>query len=139
MKKLKKVLLYTLGIFFFLVLVLAVHIYYVYRPKADATTKVMARIDIKQPVTQEDANKFTSWMSHQRGVDHVVVNAENRNIVFTFFPVKVTGDQITKNFKSVFNINAERFMPSSDQLKSSCPAAPNSLTYKAYKVISNII
>jgi len=62
-------------LFLFLVLVLAVHIYWVTRPKApDANTKIMARIDIKQPITQADADKITTWLYQQKGIDHVLVN-----------------------------------------------------------------
>ena len=138
-KTIKKILLYSLGTFLFLVIVLAVHIYYVYRPAPDASTRVMARIDIKQQITQEDANKITAWMYHQKGIDHVLVNPQTNIVVFTFYPVKTTGDQITKDFKASFAFKADRFKPTSENLKSSCPVAANSLTYKAYKLISQII
>lgn len=138
-KVIKKALLYGISTFLFLVVVLAVHIYYVYRPAPDASTKVMARIDIKQQITLDEANKITSWMSHQKGVDHVMVNPQTNIVVFTFFPVKTTGDQITKDFKANFPLNAERFMPSGEQLKSGCPVASTSYAYKAYKLISQII
>jgi len=138
-KTIKKILLYSIGTVLFLVLVLAVHIYFVYRPAPNANTRVMARIDIKQPITQDDANKITSWMAHEKGIDHAVVNAQNRNVVFTFFPLKTTGDQVTKDFKSAFAFKAERFVPSGEQMKSGCPVASTSYAYKIYKVISNII
>ena len=138
-KTIKKILLYGLSTFLFLVVVLAVHIYYVYRPAPDSSTRVMARIDIKQQITQDEANKITSWMSHQNGIDHVLVNPQTNIVVFTFFPVKTTGDQITKDFKASFGLKAERFIPSGEQLKSSCPVASTSYAYKAYKLISQII
>jgi len=138
-KTIKKILLYSLGTVLFLVLVLAVHIYFVYRPAPNANTRVMARIDIKQPITQDEANKITSWMAHEKGIDHAVVNAQNQNVVFTFFPLKTTGDQVTKDFKSNFALKAERFIPSGEQMKSGCPVASTSYAYKIYKVISNII
>ena len=90
-KKLKKIALYSLGTFLFLCAVLAVHIYFVYRPAPDAYTKVMARIDIKQQITQADANGIAAWMYHQKGIDHVLVNPQSNIVVFTFFPLKTTG------------------------------------------------
>jgi len=138
-KAIKKILLYGISTFLFLVVVLAIHIYYVYRPAPDASTKVMARIDIKQQITLDEANKITSWMIHQKGIDHVLVNPQTNIIVFTFFSVKTTGAQITKDFKANFPLNAERFMPNGEQLKSSCPVASTSYAYKAYKLISQII
>ncbi|ASU34905.1 hypothetical protein [Mucilaginibacter xinganensis] len=138
-KTIKKVLLYASATFLFLVVVLAVHIYYVYRPAPNANTRVMARIDIKQPVTQDEANNISTWMSHQKGIDHVMINPQNNIVVFTFFPVKTTGDKIAEDFKTKFNLEAERFVPTQNDLKSGCPVAATSYTYKVYKLISQII
>ena len=138
-KKITKILLYTFGIFLFLFVVIAAHIYFVYRPAPDAFTRVMARIDVKQPITQDDANKISSFMVHQKGVDHVLVNPQTSIVVFTFFPVKTTGDQVVNNFKAHFPYKADRFMPTAENLKHSCPVAASSYTYKIYKVITKII
>jgi cbb3-type cytochrome oxidase subunit 3 len=138
-KTIKKILLYSLGTFLFLVLVLAVHIYYVYRPAPDASTKAMARIDIKQQITQDDANKISAWMYRQKGIDHVLVNPKTNIVVFTFFPVKTMGDKIANAFKASFPLKAERFLPSGEQMKSGCPVASTSYTYKMYKLITQII
>ncbi len=138
-KKIIKTLLYTFGTLLFLVLVLAVHIYYVYRPSASQYTRVMARIDIKQPITPADANQITSFMAHEKGIDHVLVNPQTSIVVFTFFPLKNSGNQIVSDFKAHFPYKADRFMPTADNLKHSCPVAASSSTYKIYKFIANII
>jgi hypothetical protein len=140
-KTIKKVLLYTLSALLVLVIVLFVHIYMVYRPKApDAYTKVMARIDIKQRITPADANKIAAWMYHQKGVDHVLVNPESDIVVFTFFPIQVNGNQIVDNFKAAFHLKADRFMPTEQQLSSGCPAGgTSSYAYKIYQIINKII
>lgn len=138
-KTIKKILLYTFSIFTFLVLVLGVHIYMVYRPKVTADTRVMARIDIKQQISQNDANKISAWMVHEKGIDHVLVNPQTSIVVFTFYPIKNSGNQIVRDFKANFNYKADRFMPSAENLKHSCPVAASSYTYKIYKLISQII
>lgn len=138
MKNIKKILLYTSLTVMVLLLVVGVHIYLVYRPAPDAYTKVMARIDIKQQITQTDANNIAAWMYHQKGIDHVLVNPLTNIVVFTFFPVKTTGNQIANNFKANFPFKAERFMPTADNLKHSCPVAASSYTYKIYKLITQI-
>ena len=138
-KKIIKTVLYTLGTLTFLLLVLAVHIYYAYRPHADAYTKVMARIDIKQPITQADANQITSFMAHEKGIDHVLVNPQTSIVIFTFFPLQNSGNRIVSDFKTHFPCQADRFVPSAANLKSSCPMAASSYTYKVYKFIANII
>ncbi len=138
-KTIKKILLYGAATFLFLVFVLAVHIYFVYRPAPDANTRVMARIDIKQQLNQDDANKITAWLYHQKGVDHVLVNPQTSIVIFTFYPVKTSGDQIVNNFKANFPFRAERIVPNAANLKSSCPVAASSYTYKVYKLITKII
>jgi hypothetical protein len=138
-KTVKKILLYGFGTFLFLVIVLAAHIYYYYRPAPDASTRIMARIDIKQQINQDEANKIAAWMFHQKGVDHVLVNPQTDIVIFTFSPLLANGNQIVKNFKTNFNLRAERFIPSDAQMKSGCPMAASSFTYKVYKLVTNII
>ncbi|MDB5136844.1 MAG: hypothetical protein JWP37_3447 [Mucilaginibacter sp.] len=138
-RNIKKTLLYAFSIFLFLVIILGVHIYLVYRPAPSAYTRVMARIDIKQKITRSDADKITAWMVHQKGVDHVLVNPETSIVVFTFFPLKTTGNEIVSDFKTNFHLKAERFIPSAEKLKSSCPVAKSSYTYRVYKFITQII
>ena len=141
MKKIswKKVLLGTVSLFLLLVLILAVHIYIVTRPKApDEHTRVMARIDIKQDINQDDANKITTWLYQQKGIDHVLVNPQSDIVIFTFFPIKTTANQIVKDFKLNFNYKAERFVPSAADLQSGCPVASTSKTYKVYNFFKNL-
>jgi hypothetical protein len=139
-KTIKKIVLYSLSSVLFLAVVLAVHIWWVYRLKApNAYSKVMARIDIKQPVSQDEASKITVWMYHQKGIDHVLVNPQNRIVIFTFFPVKTNGNEVVKNFRARFNLKANRFMPSQSDLAGSCPVAGSSFTYKVYKFIANTL
>lgn len=138
-KTIKKILLFGAATFLFLVFVLAVHIYFVYRPAPDASTRAMARIDLKQQITQTDANRISAWMYHQKGIDHVLVNPQTNIVVFTFFPVKTTGDKIANDFKARFALKSARFFPTGEQLKSGCPVASTSYTYKMYKLITQII
>jgi hypothetical protein len=106
-----------------LAVVLCVHIYMVTTPKADEHTIAMARIDFKQDINQEDADKITAWLYQQKGVDHVFINTKTETAVFTFYPVKVSADQIAQDLRSTFHYKAERFMPSAKDLKSGCPVS----------------
>lgn len=138
-KTIKKILLYSLSVFLFLVAVLAVHIWWVYRPKADAHTRIMARIDINQPVSTTEAGRITAWLSQQQGVDHVLVNPQNRIVIFTFYPVKTDGNRLVQNFKTHFHMDAQRFMPTQKDLAASCPVAGSSYAYKIYKFVDHIL
>jgi len=142
MKKglLKKIILTTAGTFVLLFAILCVHIYFVMRPKApDAHTIVMARVDLHQPINEADAGKITEWLYQQNGISHVLCNAKTDIVIFTFLPVKTTGDEIVKNLKANFNFDkAIRYVPSEEELKSGCPVASNSFTMKAYKLMTQI-
>jgi hypothetical protein len=129
MKKIswRKLLLGALSIFLFLVLVLSVHIYFVTRPKSpDEHTRIMARIDIRQDINEDDAGKITAWLYQQKGIDHVLVNPRSAIVIFTFFPVKATANQIVKDFKLNFPYKADRFVPSAADLQGGCPYSAHS-------------
>jgi hypothetical protein len=140
MRMFKRVLLGAVSVFLLLTVVLVVHIYIVTRPKApDAHTRIMARIDIKQPINQDDANKITTWLYQQKGIDHVMCNPKTEIVVFTFFPIKTNGNQVVNDFKSNFNYNkAQRYIPTEAELKGGCPAASTSFAYKTYNFFKNI-
>lgn len=138
-KRIKRIVLYSFSIILLLFVVLLAHIYYYYRPAPDATTKFMARVDIKQQINQGQANDIAAWMYHQKGVDHALVNPQSNIVVFTFFPVKASANKIVSELKSNFHLKAERFIPTGAELKSSCPVAASSYTYKIFQFISKII
>jgi hypothetical protein len=60
--------------------VLCIHIYIVAKPKADEQTIAMARIDFKQDINQEDADKITAWLYQQKGVDHIFINTKTETV-----------------------------------------------------------
>jgi len=137
-KKAGKMMSWSLGGITFLLLVLVIHIYTVTRPRIDEHTRVMARIDIKQAVSQEQSDQITAWLYKQKGIDHVLINPKTSIAIFTFFPVKTNANLILKEFKEHFKIKAERFIPDKKQLASGCPIASTSYTYKIYSFIKNI-
>jgi len=135
----KRIALGVLSVFGLLVLVLCVHIYIVTRPKPiDANTRAMARIDIRQAITQTDADRITSWLYQQKGVDHVLVNPRSDIAVFTFFPVKTTARQVVSDFKAQLPYKAERFIPGEEAMKGGCPVASTSISYKVYSFFTHI-
>ena len=137
-KTVKKIAKSTLLTTLLLVVVLGIHIYIVTKPKADAKTVAMARIDIKQPIDESQAGSIENWVAKQSGVDHVVLNRQTDILVFTFYPVKASADKIAANLRTTFGINAERFVPTEDQLKSSCPAMGSGFTAKLYYFFTHI-
>jgi hypothetical protein len=138
-KTFTRILKWSGGIFACLVLVLAIHIYWVTRPKAPtAHTRIMARIDIKKDISADEADKITGWMYQQPGVDHVLVNPESDIVVFTFFPVKTTANTVVDNFKNTFHYPADRFMPSKEEMAAGCPAMAKSASDKFFGMVKSI-
>jgi len=138
-KVVKKIFLYSLSVFLLLIVVLGIHIYMVTRPKApDAYTRAMARIDIKQPINTEDCTKIGTWLHQQKGVDNVLVNPQTAIVVFTFFPIKTTANQIVHDFKAALPYKAERFVPTAAELQGGCPVASTSATYKIYNFLNHL-
>ena len=130
----KRITIGVLSTLLLLTIVLGIHIYVVTRPHIDAKTVAMARIDIKQNIAETDAGAIEKWVSEQQGVDHVVLNRQTNILIFTFYPIKVNASQLAENLKSTFHINAERFMPSQEQMASGCPAMSGSITGKAVTI-----
>ena len=137
-RKWKRIALSVAGVFVLGVIVLAVHIYVVTRPRVDASTRIMARIDIKQDIDQADADKITAWLYRQKGVDHVLVNPQSDIAIFSFAPVQNNANLIVADFKREMTYKAERNIPTAEEMKGGCPVAKTSATYKVYTFIKNI-
>ncbi len=102
--------------------VLAVHIYQVTRPQiTDAERIVMARVDFQQDISADDATKITEWLYANKGIHHVLCNAETNIAVFTFYPAQADANNIIADLKKAGNYKAERYLPSAAAMKSGCP------------------
>ncbi len=123
-----------------LLTILCVHVYMATRPHApDPDAVAMARIDVKQVITQADADKITACLYQQNGIDHVLCNPQTGVAVFTYYPAKTTADLIINAFKSQSDYKITRFIPSAADLAKGCPAMSNhSLTYKVYSFFKHI-
>jgi len=98
----------------------------------------MARVDIQQHLDSSDADKITSWLYAQPGVDHVLCNPQTRIVVFTFFPVRNSANNIISGLLAATNYKGARFMPSEEDMKAGCPVASNSISYKAYSFVKRL-
>lgn len=135
----KKFLIGTGIVLSCLILILAVHIYIVTRPKApDANTRIMARIDLSQPISQDDAGKITTWLYQQNGIDHVLVNPQSAIVIFTFFPIKTSAGKIVNEFNMDLPYKGVRYMPSAAEMKMGCPVAATSFTYKVARFFKQV-
>lgn len=138
--KWKKIVLWSAGIFAALVFILGIHVWWVMRPRLDATTRVLARIDLHQRVDQSDAAKIQAWLYGQKGVKHVLVNPNSGIAVFSFAPVENDANRIVSDFRERSGyINARRYLPPASTAASGCPVATTSFTYKVYAFMRRIL
>lgn len=136
----KKVIAGMAGTFVLMLVVLCIHLYIMTRPGVtDPKVAALARIDLKQNISEADAAKIGSWLYGQQGIDHVLCNAPAGVVVFSYYPARVSADAIVSNFKAGFNYPlATRFVPSENDLKGSCPVLAGSLSYKLIEFFKHI-
>lgn len=121
------------------VIVLGAHIYMVTRPgKADVNTRIMARIDFAQNISDDDAAKIYAWLSQQHGVDRVTCSAVNDNVLFTFSPLINNADRLLMELQTKLHYKAKRYLPSPEEMRKGCPVSQSSNSFKIYSTIKNI-
>lgn len=119
----KRIALWAGSVFLLGVIVLAVHIWWVTKPHIDASSRVLARIDLNQRIGSDDATRITTWLYRQKGVDHVLVNAQTAIAIFSFAPLQNNGDRIAAGLaKELPYKQALRILPSKSEMAGSCPA-----------------
>ena|SRR5579871_2843021 len=135
----KRIALGVLSVFLVGVVVLAVHIWWVMKPRPDATSRVMERIDLHRPIGKAEAGAITAWLYQQKGVDHVLVNPNAAIVIFTFAPLQNDGNRIAADFRhSLAYPSAQRIQPSEEEMASGCPVATTSFAFKAYNFVKHL-
>lgn len=138
-KKIKKIILISFSSLLFLFIVLCVHVYIMMKPRpADSKTIAMARIDFKQNINQSDADKISSWLYSQQGVQHVLCNQKTRIAVFSYYPVKANANALVNHLASSLHYSAVRYVPSQEDMAKGCPAMGSSFFYKMYNFINKL-
>lgn len=139
-RKWRKIALWATGIFMGLVAILAVHIWWVMKPRVDARTRVMARIDLHQAVSPVQAREIQAWLYSQQGVKYVFVNAASKIAVFSYAPLENDANRIVAGFKAGTGYShAVRYLPSQIALSGSCPVAATSFAYKTYAFMQRVM
>jgi hypothetical protein len=121
------------------VIALGLHVYVVTRPRHDAHSRGMVRIDLHQTIGRDDAQRITAWLSRQKGVDHVMVNPGSAIAVFTYRPAAANPGLIVKAFRDSLPYDrARRYMPSAEAVRRGCPMTTSPVTNKIYVFLKNI-
>jgi hypothetical protein len=139
-KLIRKIIYWSGGIFLLLFAVLLVHIYMVTRPKApDASTRIMARIDIRQDINANQADSIKAWLYQQKGIDHVLCNPQSDIVVFTYAPVQTNAELILYKLQTAFSLPAQRVTATAEEISKGCPVSANSTTYRVMNYLKKHI
>jgi hypothetical protein len=121
------------------VVLLAVHIFLVTRPKADGHSRGMARIDLHQRIGQADADRIAGWLRRQPGVDRVLVNHGTAIAVFTYRPGAADPGKIVRGVRDSLSFaRAERYLPTTAEIRSGCPMRATPVTNKIYEFLHQL-
>lgn len=121
-----------------LVVVLAVHIYVVTRPKPfDTTQLAIARIDFKQSITPKDSLSITQWLYKQKGVQYVLCNPATSIAVFGFYPAQINANDVVASLGNNLHYQAQRHTPTAEELKSGCPLIVETTGAKLYNYLKS--
>ncbi len=124
--------------FLVLVVVLAVHIYIVTRPKhIDNAQLTVARIDFKQPITPKDSVSITKWLYQQKGIQYVLCNPATNIAVFGFYPSQTNANNVVTSLSNSLHYQAKRFTPTADELNSGCPIVVETTGAKLYNYLKS--
>jgi hypothetical protein len=137
-KKLKGVLFTISTVLGLLLIVLVIHIYMVTKPRVDANTRVLARVDFKQDINEQDAVVIYNWLTQQNGIDRVMCNVASNNVVFSYAPAVANGNAIISSLTTDLHYKAARYLPNDADMQKGCPVAETSASYRVYNFIKNI-
>tara|TARA_R110002049_G_C9149370_1_gene560156 strand:+ start:562 stop:1008 length:447 start_codon:yes stop_codon:yes gene_type:complete len=134
-KTLIKFTIWSSAILTILVIILAVHIYLVTQPKEKNPTLSwqLARIDINEsiPLSKEIVSKTYKTLKQIKGIQRIVVNSKEGNVVIAYFPKDQTQEGIYSAFEKNTDFTSVLFTPSDKQLAAGCPVLDkNSISYK---------
>jgi len=138
-RKARRILRVCVAVTSILILTLAIHIYIVTKPEVDEKTIVLARVDIKNDISEADAGRITDWLYRQEGVDHVFCNSESNIVVFTFYPIKADANKIAAGLSNAFGYDAKRYLPSEQEMANGCPAFAKSWSSRIALIVKNIL
>jgi hypothetical protein len=138
-KLITKVLVYSGALLLLLTGVLAIHIYLVTRPQApDASTRIMARIDIRKDINAAEATGITAWLYQQPGVDRVLCNVASDIVVFTYCPIQANADQLSADLGKKLRLPVERVKPTAAEMRSACPVPAGSRSGKLMAYLKQV-
>lgn len=128
----KKLIIGIMGIFAFMVLVLAIHIYQVSRPKEGKIPNIaLSRIDFPKGVDSLEMVNIKTHFSKLEGIKDLRINTSSGHLVCLYDNKIWKASDLVNKINFTYSLSAVLYRPSAEMLSQSCPAIDkNSLTYK---------
>lgn len=121
--------------------VLVIHIYLVTRinKNQDERVRQLSRIDFKQNIEAEEANKIRAFVNGLDGVENSYFNLDNDVLVYSYLVGKQNSFNVYNKLIAFGNYKANRYVVSETTAKSGCPIGTDktSISYKLSAYISN--
>jgi hypothetical protein len=124
-----------------LLVVLFTHIFIVtHKPKTDADTRQLSRIDFKQPLDSMEAGRIRDFVAGMDGVENAYFNLSQGTLVFIYTTNKQSSENIYNELKQFKHYKAEKYSVNEDAASMGCPAMgpPDSFKARLTTFIANL-
>jgi hypothetical protein len=126
------------GVFFALVIILAVHIYMVTRPKSTNMIQ-LSRLDFKQTIDSAEANKITGFVGHLPGVQKAYFNPADSVLIYGYIVGKQNSTTVYDDLMAYGHYKAVKFVVDPAMVAKGCPVFDkSSFTYRISAFLSKI-
>jgi len=122
-RKVTKIAIWTVSVFLVLTGILFVHIYLVTRNKDFGSNKniQMSRIDFKQSVSTEEANKIQAFVKNMPGITGTLFNTDNGVLIYTYKNDQQNSLDVYTKLMKHGHYKAERFVVPASEASNGCP------------------
>lgn len=122
--------------------ILVIHIYLVTRvgKNQDERVRQLSRIDFKQNIDAQEANKIRSFVNGLSGVENSYFNLDNDILVYSYLVGKQNSFNVYNKLVAFGNYKAVRYVVNETNAKSGCPIGTDktSISYKLSAYISKL-
>jgi len=139
--KFLKIFIWTGSSFLVLSAILVFHVYMVthINKNQDERIRQLSRIDFKQNIEAEEANKIRVFVNGLPGVENSYFNLDNDVLVYSYLVGKQNSFNVYNKLVAFGNYKAIRYVVNETNAKTGCPIGTDktSMSYKLSAYISN--
>jgi hypothetical protein len=115
-----------------LLVILFTHVYMVtHKPKTDADSRQLSRIDFKQPIDSIEANKIRNFVAGISGVDNAYFNVSQGTLVYTYNSNKQSSGHVYHALQQFGHYKTQKYIVNTETSSMGCPAMGDKTSIKA--------